>query len=219
MNKTKAIVAACIFGAAVRAATVTDDFNRDGRGMHSSGATVGSGWQSSQPLGQWGIENQRLVVNLKTDGDNTVLYNTGTELNGCFTVQADVKSLAANTWAGLAFHVQDAKNFYYFRYKSGAVNYALVRMIDGKSVILANLKLPGCIFEIETDYTLTVRSSVAGSFDYEVKETGTGAVLASGTAEDSFVPLAGGYAGVLQTTQGPNRNSFDNFVLEVTPAP
>ena len=195
---------------------VTDDFNRPDGGMNSTGATVGPDWHSSRTTGQWGIVDQRVVANMVEA--NSVLYNSVLETisgNGTnFTASLDVKAFGAY-WAGLAFNYQNPTNFYYFRYKGAASDYQMYRMEDGASVKLFGVTISG-VFATNTDYTLTVASSNAYEFAYEIKETG-GAVLASGTTTDSASLFTGGYAGILQTSTGADRNSFDNFSVTVGP--
>jgi hypothetical protein len=219
MKKTAVIIGVALSISSAWATLVTDDFNRTAA-MNSTGQTIGTDWHSSRTTGQWGITNQQVVANM-TEADS-VLYNSSLEtISGGgtnFTASLDVKALVNNAWAGLVFNYQNPTNFYYFRYKSGASNYAIARVVDGVAGNLVNLTITGT-FATNTDYSVSVASSNAYEFAYEIKETVGGSVLVSGTATDSVSSFTGGYAGILQTTTGAGRHTFDNFSLEVIPEP
>ncbi len=208
------------FDLEIKASTplIKDDFTRPDTGLNAGNDFVDPGWKNSKVgSSQWGVENQRVVANLASVDANTVLYNALLETvsgNGTnFTASLDV-NIAGSYWAGMAFHYQNPTNFYYLRYKGDATNYQMYRMVDGISSTLLNLTLPGGTFASGTDYTLTVISSNAYEFAYEIKETGSGTVMASGSVTDSLSSFSGGYAGILQTSVGLGCATYDNFSLE-----
>lgn len=200
---------------------LADNFNRASSGMNSSGITVAPDWFSSRTTGQWGITNRQVVANM-VEG-NSVLYNDSFETSSGsgtgFTVNLDVTALTENSWAGVVFNYQDAGNFYFLRYKSDAANYVLARMNNGTIENLISSTLDSGVFSTDIGYTLTVSSEEAGHFSYRIKEP-AGAVLVEGTVADgSASPLTGGYAGLLQSSLGPNRHSFNNFSIETGSTP
>jgi hypothetical protein len=225
MKKSIAIISILLGASTVWAALITDNFNRDNVALTTDGSQIGANWVSSKAVAQWGISGNRLISeNPASPAGHAVLYNTGVSTvsgNGTnFTVSLDVMALSGTTdpWAGIVFNYQDANNFYWFRLKGNANNYSLVRFVDG-SVQNIVATTAGSNFAFDTDYTLKVYSSAAYTFDYEIKETLSGTVLVSGTATDADSNFTGGYAGVLQSTTGADRNSFDNFSVEVIPEP
>jgi hypothetical protein len=219
MGKVKLVIGLLLSVSSAWAATVTDDFNRVAA-MNSTGATIGSDWHSSRTTGQWGITNQQVVANM-TEA-NSVLYNSALEtVSGggtLFTLSLDVTTVAASAWGGIVFNYQNPTNFYWLRYKGNANNYSLVRMVNGATANIVNSTIGGT-FALDTAYTLTVASSNAYEFAYEIKETVGGTVLKSGTAIDSVSSFTGGYAGILETTTGYGPHTFDNFSLNVYRTP
>jgi len=217
MKKQIAIISLLLGASTVWAELVTDDFNRADQGLTSDGSQIGANWENSSTLSKWGISHDRLISEAVGAGTQPVLYNTALSTvsgNGAkFTVSLDVMALSQNVWAGIAFNYQDENNFYWFRLKGGVNNWSLARFVDGAGEHMASGSITGD-FAFDTDYTLTVSSSEAFTFDYEIKETATGEVLVTGNATDANSSFTGGYAGVLQSTTGPNRNSFDNFRVE-----
>jgi hypothetical protein len=199
-------------------AQVTDDFNREDTFLDETGESLGTKWHSSRASAGWGIENGQ--VSVKSSEPNSVLYNSSQKTmsgsGSSFTVSLDVTARTSPVWAGIVLHYQDADNYYCFRYKAEANNYALARMVDGDLVNLVNLTLETGAFAVGKSYTLTVKSSDPYQFEYEIRETGE-SILATGVATDGNSSFTGGYAGILETTIGPNRNTFDNFSLEVVP--
>jgi hypothetical protein len=221
--KIQIAITTILLGAStVWAAQFTDDFNREGVALTTGGSQIGENWVSSKAVAQWGISDQRLISEAVGQGTQPVLYNTAVSTvsgdGAKFTVSLDVMALSGDARAGIAFNYQDENNFYWFRLKGGSHNWSLVRFVDGAVEHMASGSITG-EFAFDMDYTITVSSPEAYTFDYEIKETATGEVLVSGTATDSHASFTGGYAGVLQSTTGPNRNSFDNFSVEVIPEP
>ena len=219
MKKFISIISLLLGASSAWATIITDDFNRADTGLNSSGATVGADWHSSRTTGGWGITDQKVVASM-TEA-NTVLYNDTLEtVSGggtFFSLSLDVTASGVY-WAGVVFNYQDADNFYWLRYKGTASNYSLVRFIGGSAKNVIATTITGT-FATNTAYTLTVASSNAYEFTYEIKETVGGSVMVSGTETDSESAFTGGYAGILQSTTGPGRNTFDNFSLEVIPEP
>ena len=219
MKKIAVVISVALNVSFAGAALITDDFNRANTALTSTGAMVGSNWHSSRTTGGWGITDQKAVASM-TEA-NSVLYNSSLETisgNGTsFTLSLDVTAFGPY-WAGIAFNYQDPENFYWLRYKGDANNFSLVRFIDGTSQSIVNSTITGT-FAADTAYTLTVSSSSAYKFVYEIKEAVGGAVQVSGTATDSDSAFTGGYAGIYQSTTGPGRNTFDNFSLNVIPEP
>ena len=220
MNRIIATVTVFLVALSVRAGVaITDHFNRADRSLTPDGALIGANWVSTGGL--WGLKDQRLIqdTSSSTADGNSVLYNTAvsTVSGDRFTVSLDVMALdkGINTWAGIVFNCLDVHNFYYFRYKANAGNYSLSRRVDSKISHMVNRSISG-EFATNTDYTLTVSSSKAYTFDYEIRETLSGTVLVSGTITDANATWTSGYAGILQASRGSMINSFDNFSLMVS---
>jgi hypothetical protein len=220
MKKLAVLYSVALHAASAWATVITDDFNRADVEITSRGPLIGPDWVRGN--GGWGISNERLIQNMSSTQANSVLYNAALETisggGANFTVSLDVMALGVDAWAGIAFNYQDVDHFYYFRFKGDAGHWALSRYASGKATPIASGTMAGT-FALDTDYTLKVSSSEPFTFDYEIKETATGEVLVSGTAADSHASFTGGYAGVLQSNMGPNRNSFDNFRVEVISEP
>jgi outer membrane lipoprotein-sorting protein len=214
---------AVIIGVALKAATVwsiviTDDFNRADQGLTSDGAQISANGENSSTLSKWGISHGWLISETVGPAAQPVLSNAALSMvsgNGTnFTLTLDVMDLSGDAWAGVAFNYQDEKNVYWFRLKTGANNLSLVRFVGGFVERIAEGAITSDV-ALDTEHTLTVSSPEAFTFDYEIKETATGEVLVTGSATDANSSFTGGYAGVLQSTTGPKRNSFDNFRVEV----
>lgn len=201
-------------------ADFTDDFNRTDTSFSNDGSLIGTDWESSRTDGMWRIQNNQLEAD--TDTGNTVLYYTGQQMScgtgTSFVVQVDVTPLVSNVWAGVAFHYQSNEQFYWLRIKSGTTT-ALMDIYDNGSTTRLKTIASTETFAPNTAYTLTVRSVCPYNFVYEIKETATGDVLASGSVEDPDDTYMDGYAGILQGTTASGRHVFDNFELDQKAGP
>lgn len=194
-----------------------DDFNRSVGA--SSQATLGTDvWMNGSSDGsQWGISDDQAFSNLRK-GSVGLLINHALEMTGGFALSVEVKALADNRWAGLAFNCSDEKNYYYFRFKSGSENWVVQAVKDGSlSRLGAAGKLAAGTFKSGVSYTLTVTSTSPGQFDLKIIETESGAVIVadSRAAEDASEELTGGFGGLFQTTPGNGLVYFDNFSLKL----
>ncbi len=200
-------------------ARVEDDFDRANTPYSVHGLSIGSTWKNSAPFAaKWAINEAEVVA--ITAKNNSVLFNTGLKIvsgkGWNFSVQADITAAFDRVWSGIVFNYQDAENFYLFRFKSGASNYQLYRMVDGKTSRIKNEIIPG-VFSINTCYTLSVVSSNPWKFSFEIIEKESGTVLAKGRAEDSLSSFAGGFAGLYQGSTGTAapKSRFDHFKLSI----
>lgn len=200
---------------------VEDDFDRGDSPYSVHGSAIGSSWKNSAPLVvKWAVGKGGLLA-LSAKG-NSVLFNTGLETasgnGGGFSVRADVTALADRVWSGIAFNYQDADNFYFLRFKSGASNYQLYRVVDGKPASIMKSEMDGGFLK-NRRYRLTVSSSEPWNFSFKIAEAESGTVLAKGNAVDPRSSFTGGFAGLYQGTAGSAapKSRFDHFKLHVRP--
>lgn len=198
----------------------TDDFNRTDTSFSSDGSVIGASWVGSRMDGLWRIQNNQLEAD--TDTANTALYYTGEEMScgggTSFVVRVEVTPLVSNAWAGIVFHYQNNEQFYWLRIKSGTTTALMDIYDNGTATRLKNITSTET-FLPNTAYTLTVRAVCPYNFVYEIKESATDEVLASGWVEDPADTYAGGYAGILQGTTASGRHVFDDFELDQTVGP
>ena len=200
-------------------ARVEDDFDRADTPYSAHGSAIGSTWKNSTPFAaKWAVSEGGVIA--ITARNNSVLFNTGLKtVSGTgrnFSVQADITAAFDRVWSGIVFNYQDAENFYLFRFKSGASNYQLYRMVDGKISSIKNDKTTG-VFSAKTRYTLRVDSSKPWNFSFKIIEKKRGTVLAKGDAADSLSSFTGGFAGLYQGSTGTAapKSRFDHFKLNV----
>ena len=206
------------------AGTVTDDFNREATGMDRSSdpSVVGHNWRNGDlDHSFWGITNNA-VDGMLASWDH-VLYNDALQTisgdGANFTVSLDVKGNAGGVWVGgVAFNVQDGDNWYGLRFKTGFGYLQFTKTVNGGASVTTLVgDLPN--FAADTYYTITVSSSVAGTFNVDIREKGSATAIWTGTKTDHWspeTPLTGGYGGIYVAQAGlnfPALQSFDNFEL------
>jgi hypothetical protein len=198
---------------------VTDDFERSAES--DSKGTLGTAvWENAiSGSGSWGIVNGEVVPSLTAATgvliNKTVKLGRGSESR--FVLRTDVKGMVDNTWAGVAFNVQDARNYYYLRFKANTGSYQMIRVMSGTETRMGDAgKLPAGIFETGKAYTLMVGSSKPHEFSFGITDASTGNLLASGVRNDDAMSFSGGYAG-LCLASGGDKARFDNFNLSVEP--
>jgi len=210
----------------VTSTLVTDDFNRTVG--HNSGGAMGApgiwtnGFTGSNA--QWGIVDGEASANLGTGSVGLLVNKALGTVSGngnSFVLSADVKTLLDDTWAGVMFNYTDENNYYYFRYKSGANNWAVQAVKNGETDRLGAAGTASATFQTDAYYTLTVSSTNLYEFDVSIKESLSGTVLVSDSriGVDATEQLSGGYGGLYQASLGNDRVRFDNFSLEVIPEP
>lgn len=115
------------------------------------------------------------------------------------TIAADIRldSDDGAHWGGLAFNIQDERNFYAFRivYKKPMETgyYQILKFIDGqpKPLKFVEVELNSGIL-----YTLTVQIIENGLFKYSIRQGDKTILEAEEPAQDNVSPYTGGYAGL-----------------------
>lgn len=187
--------------------TFTDDFAR---------AEIGPDWTVDQ--GNWWIENDRLTSG-NTSTDNVISFrefNLGDTPS--FTLESNLAVVRDAGWGGIAFHVQDANNYYALRIRPSTDGIQLIRNIDGAIGASFSTTVPGGLTAGET-YLLGVDSPAAGEFNVYLRD-GTGATLFEASRTETA--LSGGFAGFFSGSTGGNNvinMSADDFSLQVVPEP
>ncbi|MCK5675849.1 MAG: hypothetical protein KAH99_02410 [Verrucomicrobia bacterium] len=199
MKKSILTISILCAASAVWAAIITDDFNRLDTAYSADGSSIGANWVNGAGADNWKIAGNNLFVN--TDAGAGILYNNSLQTvsgNGTsFTLSADVAGHAINIWSGLVFNYQDENNYYYLRIKPGSESYQLISYVGGGNERVIVTKDDALTtFAPETQYTLTVTSDTAYSFDFAITEVGSSTVLNPTTAAtDPYARFTGGYAG------------------------
>jgi len=224
--KTKMAIISLLFGASSAWATlitdtsITDNFDRADTSQTSYTVNVGgTGWTQvgdGTSGADWFINTNQLRG--RPRASSQVMYNTGLQTTSgddtSFTLSADVSVRNVNNWGGIAFNYTDANNYYFIRYKAGTNEYQVLEMSGGSQIVHVNKKLSEGTFAAGGWQTITVTSTGAGVFDFEI---GT---AVSGSVDDSASARSGGYAGLWVTgTTSDNSTWFDNFSLSVIPEP
>jgi len=118
-----------------------------------------------------------------------------------------LNSTSATNWAGVAFNIQDAANYYAFRY-SGTGVVQLVKVVTGTPVPEASVT--GTIAGIVQNrmYRLRVTSSGTSAFNLSIADATTGAVVWSKTTATGTAPIYDGKFGLYANS---TKGSFTDF--------
>jgi hypothetical protein len=144
--------------------------------------------------------------------DRLLVYKKGI-LSPKFTVSAAVVVDTADGahFGGVAFNIQDAKNFYVFRINSGSGNgiYQVLKMVEGKWRELKTLQFDA--IKSGVSYTLTVQAKEPGSFTVSIKN-GDEVVMKPEDVKDATGSVyTGGNAGIYT---GSTECSIKNLSIE-----
>ena len=201
------------------ATTITDDFNRADTSSSTDTSLIGADWaQSAGSPNRWRIHSNTVY---SLDSVNPcVMYNTALQTKngdgGSFTLSLDVAGLGLSVWSGVAFNYNNPSNFYTVRFKAGYDDYQLLgkRANGSWNVIATGHAVTN--FTVGSFYKVTVSSDTAYTYDFSIKESGSGTVMASETGRLDDESLAtGGYAGLyLGSTSVNELAQFDNFSLD-----
>lgn len=192
--------------------TVGDDFNR-------ADGSLGANWT----LGATGFAIDGNSVTFTNNPSNDAAWwnanAIGTGADNDFSVSLDVamNTTASTAWAGVAFNVQDADNFYTLRYSAGG-EVQFLRVVGGS--VSAFLNQTGTEFTHVQNrtYRLEVTSDTDYVYSGSVTDTTDDSVVWSfSNRTDTLSKFTGGYAGIYTGINGSE--SFDNFSLTVVPEP
>jgi hypothetical protein len=163
---------------------------------------------------------------LKAEGNNHVMVwrpdGEPRTSDQPFNVAADVRLDGENNtaFAGVAFNVQDADNYYAFRFRVGDAGQnnliQIVKVVDGKaSGAGLNRPLADHPLAAETFYRLEVASTKPHVFDWKISAPGaSGPEIVSGTTTDRAGTFRGGDRGLYSST---SIGAFDNFSTGAEP--
>lgn len=179
---------------------------------------IGNDWQ---PLvGEWFIMDETLRMEEVTTPPNKLASYTALPLQAPFHLEADLWGRSSSRWGGIAFHIQNASDYYAFRIRfahdSTEANYQLLRVSGGGLSVLRQGPLPvsgdmlepaGRLFRLEVDSELPGMFTVR-AYDLEQPET---PLIEVSHADSSF---SGGTAGVYSNA---DRIVFTRFLVETTP--
>jgi len=202
------------------ATIITDDFNRADTSSSTDTSLIGAGWaQSAGSPNQWRIGSNTVY---SLDSVNpAVLYNAALQTQngdgGTFALSLDVAGLGLQAWSGVAFNYNNPSNFYTVRFKAGFDDYQILGMRASGSWDVIATGHATTNFTVGSFYTVTVSSDTAYTYDFTIKEAGSGTVMASETGILDDESLAtGGYAGLyLGSASAVNEYArFDNFSLD-----
>jgi len=177
-------------------ADIKSGFSKDWAGVEEGGWAIGGNGASRS-----GSELDKVLV-----------YKGGI-LSPKFTVSAAVVVDTADGahFGGVAFNIQDAKNFYVFRINSGSGNgmYQVLKMVDGKWKDLKSMQFDA--IKSGVSYTLTVQVKEPGSFTVSIKN-GDEVVMKPEDVKDATGSVyTGGNAGVYT---GSTECLIKNLIIE-----
>lgn len=219
-------------GSVVRAATITDDFNRADTVFSTDGSQIGASWvNGAGTTNVWAIGSSNLMLQVygtetpATTAGPSILYNDSLQTTSgggmSFTLSADLQPVS-NRWVGLVFNYQNPSNYYEFRVAGDSSKYQFVAVNDGVASAKINRTDAVVPFTSDTFYTLTVSSDAAYEYRFSITEAGSAVALnPTTTGSDSSESFTGGYAGLYQAggwTVDP-LTLYDNFYLStyITP--
>jgi len=202
------------------AAEFSDNFNRSSDvALTPLGSQIGTGWNISSDY--WSVENTAedgylSIAGAQNNNGSAVVWNEEVSLhqnNGQHSsAQVDALAVKNNTWAGLAFNVQDSDTFYQVRFKTGSNSYQIVMHDDGKVKAILSHSDAITTFEAGKFYQLRVELGTDGdnSYHFTISEPEFPTKVLNPDRSCESTTLTGGYAGV---TYGNWHTSyhFDNF--------
>ncbi len=201
-----------------------DDFNRTNVGYTNDGGKIGWYWQASG-AGHWSIKDHQLYVNNADPSlqqDDQTLYHTRVSLQpGDWSASVDVRNETTNGYVGMAFMVQPGgTSFYQIRLRSGSRQVQVLKNSPGGAVVIdSNDESSSEIFYTTSFYTISVTSTSAHQFNWNIANS-SGSQVAAGQFTDTS--YTSGHAGVVKNAGDGNVDiaRFDNFyVSEITVPP
>jgi hypothetical protein len=204
--------------------SATDDFNRPDTAAQTSASNpnqIGSHWTIAS--GTWAVNSGQLAQAGGAIGGSQIIYlnplkTLNSEVGASFTLQATIRlntSVVENTaFAGLIFNLQDAMNYYVFRY-CGNGTVQLLSVVGG-SVAGVFISQTGFTPVQNRPYKLTVSSSSPQHFSLGIYDTVAGAtVYTNASVVGSGNSFQDGYGG-LYAGANVGVMAYDNFYLSVT---
>lgn len=181
---------------------------------------LGQGWGADAAAlwepGTGGIAHKQDPTNI-----DFVLGYPGIKLPAAFTVSLDVRSddqeKSGAHWAGIAYNIQDAKNYYVFRMSVAAsvAHYQVLKCVNGAFKAIAPTDTDfGDIEAHDGFYTLQVQAMGDGSYHYSIKFGGASVADLPGLTDPNGSPFTGGTAGFYASSQPM---TLANFHLDTTP--
>jgi len=190
----------------------TDDFNRQQDvAPTTNGTDIGPDWVIGDQTGgsnspEWeligsgtnDLDDIRVNQNTTNMVADSVMWNTTVSLaEGDFTVSSTTSQVTGARRSGISFFVQDADSFLAFRARSNDSDWQVVEVDNGSNTTVANGSLSSGTFDYSnSDYTLTVASSAADTFDLSIVEEATGNTVVDTSFTDSTLAFDSGFAGL-----------------------
>lgn len=199
------------------ATLITDTFNRPNGVNTINGADLGLNWVNESAGDQWVISAGALFGSVAAAP--ALLYNTGLQTisgNGTnMTLSVVNTCLQDNRYSGVVFNYQDENNYYYFRFKTGSSDYAVLKNVGG-SLSFVKSGTASETFVANEPYTINVISRDA--YDFWINMRHEGSVILQAHAYDSSESFTGGYAGLKFEMNGLGAK-YDDFSLELSTPP
>jgi len=198
------------------AASFVDNFNR-------SDGNLGADWTNYGGNPQ--ITSNVVVGALLPDaiGSNAVIsaYTAaGSVLDNDFTITSDLWATTNAPYVGLAWHVEDADNFYWFRTFLGKSNNnnIIAKVVGGSQTILTLTSSSGDMSALLVNDSTTVTLTGTTAGDYTITLTDG---VTSWSAAFSDITLSGGHAGYYAFGNATSVQAFhaDDFTLTIVPEP
>jgi|GEM_PF-2516320 len=221
----------CVTSFAVPAERFFDDFNRPDTAFHTQASvSVGNGYGLTCSEGDKaplvGLQAGKIIFRADAGSGsiepaNLILSKNDILLtNKTFTIQGRITTIStanAVQGYGLAWNVQDAKNYYAARINTGSTNVIqFLRVKNGaKTGIIFATASNSETLKVNEDYILTITLRAAGVFDYELSGPGLDGGKQIGRITDTVYKFTGGTAGFynLSTRAKP---CFDDLRMELT---
>lgn len=210
------------------AALLTDHFDRGNTAYSTDASIIESNWMTSLAADRAAIKDNALAFDVAPSlNANHLTYNTGVVITAGtwndanrWTMSSEVTISGDGMWAGVAFNIQDADNFYALRVKSGTTIYQMIRVLDGSVSAFVNRKDLLSPIAAGKAYVYTISCSTANEFTFSITEKESSAVLNPQTVTFGGTGnWDGGYGGFYHGTgllsQVPDA-TYDNFRLEVS---
>ncbi|MCF7816427.1 MAG: beta-galactosidase [Kiritimatiellales bacterium] len=190
-----------------------DNFDRNDTDWQTSASSpnaIGLDWQV-------GTQSWKIIGNAATmqrvSGAGVLFWisdETANTQGRRFTLESETTLGVTNStdFAGIAFNIQNATNYYTLRY-SGTGTIQFLRIRNGAT---ANLGSGSFAHTAGHAYRMVVSSSQSQSFDWNIFDTATGLAVASGSATDSGTGFSDGFGGGYASS---SQALLDNFRLEV----
>lgn len=215
---------ALLIGACGTQVLLADDFNRPNVAATNDGSKLGWYWKSCG-AGLWSLKDHELQANQAASSHqeaDPILYHTRVALqSGNWSATVAVRGDTAGKRVGMVFMLGGGGlNFYQIRLGFGSKNLQVLRNGSAGSRTIGSREVVSSeTFDPAKPYTITVSSTVACRFVWNVRNPAAG-VVASGTFTDTSYTR--GYAGIIHSAGDGSAGicHFDDFyVREVTVPP